>query len=144
MYGLSNEENIFDIRWPLRVEGQGQNLKTLKSNISITVRDREKMSIGVRWEVVYGLSNKETIFDLKWPLKVKGQIVITLKSNISFTVRDRENVNRSYIGSELCMGFRMAKIFLTSCDLWTSEGQSSGSNPIISMIVGWNNSFGFW
>ena len=32
------------------------------------------------------------------------------------------------------MGFGMAKIFLTS--YVTSEGQSSGSNPVISMIVG--------
>ena len=29
----------------LRVKGQGQTLKTEKSNISKTVRDREKMSI---------------------------------------------------------------------------------------------------
>ena len=44
MYGLSNGGNIFDPRWPLKVKGQGQTLKTLKSNISKTVRDREKMS----------------------------------------------------------------------------------------------------
>ena len=48
MYGLSNGENIFDLRWSLKVEGQGQTLKTLKSNISKTVRDREKMFIEVR------------------------------------------------------------------------------------------------
>ena len=32
-------------RWPLGVKGQGQTLKTSKSNISKTVRDRETMSI---------------------------------------------------------------------------------------------------
>ena len=48
MYGLSNGENIFDPRWPLKVKGQGQTLKTLKSNISKTVRDREKMLKEVR------------------------------------------------------------------------------------------------
>ena len=95
MYGLSNGENIFDLWWLLKVKGQGQTLKTSKSNISKTVRDREKVSIGVRWEVMYGLSNEETIFDLRWPLKVKsqGQIMITSKSNISKTVRDREKMS---------------------------------------------------
>ena len=27
MYGLSNSENIFDLRWPLKVKGQGQTPK---------------------------------------------------------------------------------------------------------------------
>ena len=48
MYGLSNGENIFDLRLPLKVKGQGQTLETLKSNISKTVRDREKVSKEVR------------------------------------------------------------------------------------------------
>ena len=48
MYGLSNGENIFDLWWPLKVKDQGQTLKTLKSNISETVRDREKVSIEVK------------------------------------------------------------------------------------------------
>ena len=48
MYGLSNDENMFDLQCPLRVKGQGRNLKTLKSNISKTVRYREKVSIRVR------------------------------------------------------------------------------------------------
>ena len=39
MYGLLNSENIFDLRWPLKVKGQGQTLKTLKSNILKTVQD---------------------------------------------------------------------------------------------------------
>ena len=30
MYGLSNGENIFDPRWPLKIKGQGRTLKTLK------------------------------------------------------------------------------------------------------------------
>ena len=34
MYELSNGENIFDPRWPLKVKGQGQTLETSKSNIS--------------------------------------------------------------------------------------------------------------
>ena len=33
---------------PLKVKGQGQTLKTLKLNISKTVRDRKKVSIKVR------------------------------------------------------------------------------------------------
>ena len=45
MYGLSNGENNFDLRWPIKMKVQGQTLKTLKSNISITVRDKEKVSI---------------------------------------------------------------------------------------------------
>ena len=45
MYGLSNGENNFDLRKPLKVKFQGQTLKTLKSIISKTVRDREKVSI---------------------------------------------------------------------------------------------------
>ena len=28
MYGLSNGEEFFDPRWPLKVKGQGQTLKT--------------------------------------------------------------------------------------------------------------------
>ena len=48
MYGLANGGNIFNLRWPLKVKGRGQTLKTLKSNISKTVRDREKVSIEVR------------------------------------------------------------------------------------------------
>ena len=34
MYGLSNNENMSDLEWPFKVKGQGQTLKTLKSNIS--------------------------------------------------------------------------------------------------------------
>ena len=30
MYGLSNGENIFDPRWPLKVKGQGQTLQIFK------------------------------------------------------------------------------------------------------------------
>ena len=95
MYGLSNGETIFDLRWPLKVKGQGQPLKTLKSNISKTVRDREKVSIEVRYLIIYGLSNGEKNFDLRWPLKVKGQsqTLKTLKSNISKTVWYGEKVS---------------------------------------------------
>ena len=46
--GFSNGENIFDLMWPLEVKGQGQPQKTLKLNISKTVRDREKVSMEVR------------------------------------------------------------------------------------------------
>ena len=45
MYELSNGENIFDPRWPLKVKRQGQTPKTLKSNTSKTVGDRDKVSI---------------------------------------------------------------------------------------------------
>ena len=48
MYELSNGEHIFDPSWPLNVKGQGQTLKTLKLNISKTVRDRKQLSIEVR------------------------------------------------------------------------------------------------
>ena len=48
MYGLSNGEIFFDPSCPVKDKGQGQTLKLLKSNISKTVRDREKMSIEVR------------------------------------------------------------------------------------------------
>ena len=60
----------------------------------ITVRDREEVSIDVKQEVIYGLSNGENISDLGWPLKVEGQgqTLKTLMSNISKTVRDREKV----------------------------------------------------
>ena len=76
----------------MTIKGQGRTLKTLKSNISKLVRDEEKVSIDVEYEVVYGLSNSKNISDLGWPLKVKsqGQTLKTLKSNISKTVRDRE------------------------------------------------------
>ena len=39
MYELSIGENIFNLRWPLKVKGQ--TLKTLESNISKTVQDRK-------------------------------------------------------------------------------------------------------
>ena len=45
MYGLLNGENNFDLGWHLNFEGQGQTLKTLKLNISKTVRNREEVSI---------------------------------------------------------------------------------------------------
>ena len=48
MYGLSNGEIFFDPSCPLKDKGQGQTLKTLKSNISKTVRERKKVSIEVR------------------------------------------------------------------------------------------------
>ena len=95
MHGLSNSENILDPRWPLKVKGQGQTLQFLKSNISKTVRDRENVSIEVRYEVMYGLSNGENIFDPWWPLKVKGQVqtLKILKSNISIMVRNKEKMS---------------------------------------------------
>ena len=37
--------NSFDPGWPSEVKGQGQTPKTLKSNISKTVRDRKMVSI---------------------------------------------------------------------------------------------------
>ena len=46
--GFRMVENIFDLRCPLKVKGQGQTLKTLKSNISKTVQDREKVSMEVK------------------------------------------------------------------------------------------------
>ena len=83
---------IFNPRWLLGVKGQGQTLKTLKSNISKSVRDGEVLSIEVKQEVIYGLSNGRIIFDPRWPFGVKGQgqTLKTLMSNISKTVRDGE------------------------------------------------------
>ena len=48
MYGLSNGDKYFEPRLPLKVKGQGQTLKPLKSKILKTARDREKVSIEVR------------------------------------------------------------------------------------------------
>ena len=48
MYGLFNGEILFDPSCPLKVKGQGQTLKPLKSNFLKTARDREKVSIDVR------------------------------------------------------------------------------------------------
>ena len=48
IYGFSNDINFFDPRWLLEVKGQGQTLKTLKSNNSKTVQDREMVSIEVK------------------------------------------------------------------------------------------------
>ena len=45
---VSNDEHIFDLGLPVKVKGQGQTLKTLKSNISKTVQDREKVLMEVR------------------------------------------------------------------------------------------------
>ena len=47
-YRLSNGENIFLYHVTSKVKGQGQTLKTLKSNISKTVYEIEKVSIKVR------------------------------------------------------------------------------------------------
>ena len=47
IYGLSNGVCFYP-KWPIGVKGQGQTLKTLKSNISKTVRDREMVSIEVK------------------------------------------------------------------------------------------------
>ena len=78
-----------------KVKGQGQTLKILKSNISKTLRDREKVSMGVKQEVIYWLSNGENTFDLGSPLKIKSQCqtLKTLESNISKTVRDRKKMS---------------------------------------------------
>ena len=46
-------------------QGQGQTIKTSKSNISEMLRDREKVSIEVIYEVMYGHSNGENILDLR-------------------------------------------------------------------------------
>ena len=47
--------------------------KILKSNNSKTVQDWDIVSIEVRWEAVYELSNDEHISDLTCFPKVKGQ-----------------------------------------------------------------------
>ena len=69
-------------RWPLGVKGQGQTLKTLKSNISKTVRDNEMVSIDfpiwLLWTPSLYLvpfsrysTSKFLGFDLDlWPLKI--------------------------------------------------------------------------
>ena len=48
MSELSKGEHIFDLRRPLKIKGQGQTQKILKSIISNTAGDSEKVSIGVR------------------------------------------------------------------------------------------------
>ena len=64
----------------------------MMSNISKTVRDREMLSIEVKEEVIYGLSNDIHFFDPRLPFGVEGQgqTLKTLMSNISKTVRDGE------------------------------------------------------
>ena len=47
----------FDLRWLLKIYGQGQTLKALKSNIFKTVLYGGKMSIEDRYEIKYKLSN---------------------------------------------------------------------------------------
>ena len=36
-----NDKIIYDLRWPLKNKGQGQTLKSLKSNVSKLVLSRE-------------------------------------------------------------------------------------------------------
>ena len=48
IYGLSYGMNCFDPRLLFGVKDQGQTLKTSKSNISKTVRNREMCSIEVK------------------------------------------------------------------------------------------------
>ena len=80
----------------LGVKGQGQTLKTLKSNISKTVQDRRdvvyRSQIGSH---IWGFRMVLKKFDIRWPLGVKGQgqTLKTLMLNISRTVRDREMVS---------------------------------------------------
>ena len=64
----------------------------MMSNISKTVRDREMLSIEVKYEVIYGLSNDINFLDPRLPFGVEGQgqTLKTLMSNISKTVRDGE------------------------------------------------------
>ena len=66
--------------------------KILTGIISRTVRDREMVSIKVKEEVIYGLSNGIILYDPRCPSEVKcqSQTPKTLKSNNSKTVRDRE------------------------------------------------------
>ena len=67
----------------------------MKSNLSKTVRDREMVSIGIKYKVIYGLSNDIKNIDSRRPSEVKGQgqTVKMLKSISSTTVRDREMVS---------------------------------------------------
>ena len=70
-------------------------LQILTGIISRTVRDRKIVSIEVKQEVIYGLSNDINFLYPRWPSGVKGQgkpLKIS-KSNISKTVRDREMVS---------------------------------------------------
>ena len=49
------------------------NPKNFEVEYLKTVRDREMLSIEVKSEVIYGLSNGIKLFDPRWPLGVKGQ-----------------------------------------------------------------------
>ena len=44
MYGLSKGMKFFDLKWPLEVKGQGQILKSFKSNISKTVPQKKSVN----------------------------------------------------------------------------------------------------
>ena len=123
MYGLSNSENIFEPRWSLKVKRQGQTLKTLKSNISKTVRDREKVAIEVRQEVMYSLSNSDNIFDPMWPSKVKDQgQTLKLWNQISqklYKIDSQKKADKKW-----CMGFWMAEIFWPQMIKVNDQGQT--------------------
>ena len=93
MYGLSNGENIFDLRWPLKVKVNPWKLWSQISQISEKrFEDREKVSIEIREIEVRKLRNN-TFIPVYIHIHIQNQI---LKSNISKTVRlQRESVNGS-------------------------------------------------
>ena len=62
MHVLSNGENIFDLRWPLKVKGQGQTLKLYQIEVK-----RSQIGSYV-WAFEW-----QKYFDLRWLLKVYGQ-----------------------------------------------------------------------
>ena len=57
------------------------------------MKDREKVSIEVRCEVICGLSNSEKFFRLQVTSKGQGQTLKPLKSKILKTAQDREKVS---------------------------------------------------
>ena len=80
---------------------QNPKNKSSKSNISKTVRDRQKVSMEVKWEVMNGVSNGGNISDPRWLLKVKVK-PWKLWSRISKnTVRDKEKQSIESVNSLL-------------------------------------------
>ena len=71
MYGLSNGWNIFDLTCLLRVKSQGRTVKPVKSNISGTVRDIEKVLFEVSRSYVWSFDWRKYFWP---PMTFKGQI----------------------------------------------------------------------
>ena len=94
MYGLSNSENIFDLRWPLKVKGHGQtskkNLGTLlfQSTIDIHIQNPHKKWVvpcWLHWLLQYALCCYQTAkahtLCVYWSVKELKIVILSLANN---------------------------------------------------------------